>query len=98
MIDRGGKLLRQNLGNLVDRDIEACGQLLDGVAAQHLLQLLGRDRQTTGRLSQRDKFCWATPVSRASSVAPVSRRTIVCLTATEKALGMSSSHSRPSER
>jgi len=40
-----GKLLRQNLGELIDRDVEPRRQLLDGVAAQHLLQLLGRDRQ-----------------------------------------------------
>ncbi len=39
------QLLRQNLGELIDRDIEPRGQLLDGVAAEHLLQLLGGDRQ-----------------------------------------------------
>src|ERR1700723_2400615 len=45
VIHRGGKLLRQNFGDLIDRDVEPCGQLLDGVAAQHLMQLVGRDRQ-----------------------------------------------------
>jgi hypothetical protein len=40
-----GKLLRQNPGELIDRDVEPRRQLLDGVAAEHLLQLLGRNRQ-----------------------------------------------------
>jgi hypothetical protein len=43
VVHRGGKLLRQNLGELINRDIKTRSQLLDGIAAQHLLQLLGRD-------------------------------------------------------
>src|SRR5229473_3630085 len=45
VIDGGGKCVRQNLGELIDRDVVARGQLPDRVAAQHLLQLLGGDRQ-----------------------------------------------------
>src|ERR1700722_678913 len=45
MVDGGRKLLRQNLGNLIDRDVELGSQLLDRVAAQYLLELLSRDRQ-----------------------------------------------------
>ena len=45
VIHRGGKLLRQNFGDLVDRYVEPCSQLLDGVAAEHLMQLVGCDRQ-----------------------------------------------------
>jgi len=45
VIHRQRKLLRQHLGELIDRNIEAGGQLLDGVAAQHLLQLFGGDRE-----------------------------------------------------
>src|ERR1700736_4111275 len=40
-----GKHLRQNRGELIDRDVEPRRQLLDRVAAQHLLQLLGGDRK-----------------------------------------------------
>ena len=45
VIHRQWKRLRQDLGELVDRDVVAGRQLSDGVAAQHLLQVLGRDRQ-----------------------------------------------------
>ena len=45
VIHRSGKLLRQNFGDLIDRYVEPCGQLLDRVAAQYLMQLLGCDRQ-----------------------------------------------------
>src|SRR4051812_31837879 len=45
VIDRGGQLVRQHLGELVDRNVEARRELPDGVAAKHLLQLFGRDRQ-----------------------------------------------------
>src|SRR5258705_10114550 len=45
MVDGGRELLRQHLGKLVDRNVEARRELLDGVAAEHLLQLLGRNRQ-----------------------------------------------------
>src|ERR1700728_3501367 len=45
VIHRGGKLLRQNFGDLIDRYVEPRGQLPDGVAAEHLMQLVGRDRQ-----------------------------------------------------
>ena len=40
-----GELLGQNLGQLVNGNIEAGGQLAHGVASQNLLQLLSRDRQ-----------------------------------------------------
>ena len=39
------QLLRQHLRELIDGDIETSGELLDGIAAKHLLQLLRRDRQ-----------------------------------------------------
>ena len=45
VIHSRGKLLRQNLGDLIDRDVELGRQLLDRVAAKHLVQLLGRNRQ-----------------------------------------------------
>jgi len=45
VIHGSGELLRQNLPKLIDRNIEPGGQLLDGVATEHLLQLLGRNRQ-----------------------------------------------------
>src|ERR1700761_2674715 len=45
VVHRGGKQLRQNLGYLIDRHVEPRGQLLDGVAAEHLMQLVGRNRQ-----------------------------------------------------
>jgi len=44
-VDRFGKLLCQNLRDLIDWDVELRGELLDCVAAQDLLQLLGGDRQ-----------------------------------------------------
>ncbi|KTT54232.1 hypothetical protein SB7C_12355, partial [Staphylococcus epidermidis] len=44
-VHRPRKLLGQHLGQLVDRNVEPGGELLDRVAAQHLLQLVGRDRQ-----------------------------------------------------
>ena len=45
VIDGGRELVRQHLGELVDRNVEARRELLDGVAAEHLLQLFGRNRQ-----------------------------------------------------
>ena len=45
MVDGGRELLRQHLGQLIDRNTEARRKLLDGVAAEHLLQLLRRNRQ-----------------------------------------------------
>ena len=45
MIDRGGKLLGQNFRDLIDRDVVLRRQLPDGVVAQNLMQLVGRNRQ-----------------------------------------------------
>ena len=45
VIDRGGKLLGQNFGDLIDRDVVLRRQLPDGVIAQNLVQLVGRNRQ-----------------------------------------------------
>jgi hypothetical protein len=39
------KLLRQDLGDLIDRDVEPGRQLLDRVTTEHLLQLLRGDWQ-----------------------------------------------------
>src|SRR6266700_7346545 len=39
------ELVCQYLTQLVDRDVVLGGELLDGVAPQHLAQLIGRDRQ-----------------------------------------------------
>lgn len=39
------QLLRKHLRKLIDGNIETGGQLLDGFAAKHLLQLFRRDRQ-----------------------------------------------------
>ena len=44
-IHGGRKLLRQDLRDLIHRNIEARSQLFDGVAAQNLLKLVGGDRQ-----------------------------------------------------
>jgi hypothetical protein len=41
----GRQLLGQDLCDLIHRDIEPGGQLLDRIAAQYLFQLVGRDRQ-----------------------------------------------------
>jgi len=45
VIHRGGEILRQEFAELIDGDVESRGQLLDRVAAEHLLQLLGGDRE-----------------------------------------------------
>ena len=45
MVDGRRQLMRQYLGELIDRDVEPRSQLPDRVAPEHLLQLLGRDRQ-----------------------------------------------------
>jgi hypothetical protein len=44
-VDGIGKLVRQDLGNLIDRNIEPGCELPDGIAAQNLLKLIGRNRQ-----------------------------------------------------
>ena len=44
VIHRRRKLLRQNLRKLVDRNIEARRKLLHLIAAQHLLQFVGGNR------------------------------------------------------
>ena len=44
-VDRLGQHLSQDRAELIDRDVEPRGQLLDGVATQYLLQLLRGDRQ-----------------------------------------------------
>lgn len=45
VVDGAGKLLRQDLGDLIDRDVVLGGELPNGIAAQHLLQLFRGDRQ-----------------------------------------------------
>src|SRR5271154_5205446 len=45
LVDRDRKLVRQHFGDLIDRNIVLGGELPDDVAAQHLLDLIGRDRQ-----------------------------------------------------
>ena len=44
-VDGVRKLMRENLGDLIDGDIVFGRELLDDIAAQHLLELLGRNRQ-----------------------------------------------------
>jgi len=43
------ELVCQDLGHLVDRDVVLGGELADDVAAQHLLELIGRNRQVLAR-------------------------------------------------
>ena len=55
VIHRFGKLLRQNLGELIDRNIEPRGQLLDGIAAQYLLQF-GNNRRKAALTAVAEHF------------------------------------------